>query len=72
MTDFVSAVECVFSNTWTLLTTIHFPGTSLSIAQISIGAAMAAFSLRVLYHTFGLSANDLPKPTTTIIRGGKH
>ena len=66
MSDFMLAVESIFSNVWTLLTSINFPGTEMSIAQISIGAAMACFSLRVLTHSFGLSAGDLPRPTTTI------
>lgn len=54
MSDFMLSVECLFSNTWMLLTSIDFPGTEMSIAQILVGAFMVGFSLRILAHALGL------------------
>lgn len=63
--DFFSAAAAVLSAGWQAITAINYPGTSLPIAAILVGAFSAAFSLRVIGYVLGLRysyGSVVPRP----------
>ena len=47
-TSFLEMLGLVLSSTWRLLTSVHYPGTRLSIAEILVGLFVAYFSLHIV------------------------
>lgn len=45
MSDFLLGLKCIFDNTWTLMSSINLPGTSVSIAAIAIGFFFCGFGI---------------------------
>ena len=45
---FLSAAMALLRSGWTLMTSVHYPGTNISIAVITVGAFFVVFSIRVL------------------------
>jgi len=54
---FFQAVGALLTIGWTALTTMVYPGTSISIAAILIGAFCAAASLKIIGYVIGVSYN---------------
>ena len=53
MTEFFAAVGGLFEIAWNVLTGVTYPGTTLTIAAILIGAFCAVASLRVIGFVMG-------------------
>lgn len=55
--DFVMIVECLFSNVWTMVTSVEYPGLGVSIAAILIGVFLIGLGIRLFAYIFGFSIN---------------
>ena len=58
MSDFVSVIECVFSNTWRIVTSVEYPGTGVSIAAICIGVFLAGLAIRIIVSVLSPGGGD--------------
>ena len=58
MTNFFAAVGCLFEGVWDLLTTVEYPGTTLTFAAILVGAFCAVVSLRIAGSVMGVHFGD--------------
>ena len=70
MTDALSFIACLFSGVWGFFTSVEYPGTGMTIAQITIGALVAVLGLRMLFYVFGLGFNSSDIKPTMHIKGG--
>ena len=64
MNDFLQVTQALFGGAWSMLVTINFPGTELSVAYILVGAFMAGVSLRVIKYLLNYRSShlsDIPK-----------
>lgn len=48
MTPFVQAVQCLFENTWAVVTSVEYPGTGIPIAAILVGVFLAGLAIKIL------------------------
>lgn len=58
MSDFISVIECVFSNTWRMVTSVEYPGTGVPIAAICIGVFLIGLALRIIASVLGSGGGD--------------
>ena len=50
-----SAIQVLVSKSWSLISSIDFPGTHISLAIVMLGSALAVFSLNLLGSIFWFS-----------------
>lgn len=58
MSDFVSVIECLFSNTWRAVTSVEYPGTGVPIAAILIGVFIIGLAIRIISSILGSGGGD--------------
>lgn len=51
--DFLMVAECLFSNTWMLLTGVDIPGLGVSAAAVLVSLFLIFFSIRILKRILG-------------------
>ena len=56
--DFISVIECVFSNTWRMVTSVEYPGTGVPIAAILVGVFLIGLVLRIVSSVLGSGGSD--------------
>lgn len=58
MSDLLSVIECVFSNTWRMVVSVEYPGTGVPIAAILIGVFLIGIVLRFLSSVLGSGGGE--------------
>lgn len=51
--DFLTVAECLFSNTWRLLTGVDIPGLGVSAAAVLVGTFLIFFSIGIIRRLMG-------------------
>lgn len=51
--DILYLIECLFSNTWRLLTGFQYPGTGVTVASILVGSMMIMLLIRIFKRILG-------------------
>ena len=59
MENLIAIAGLLLSGTWKFFTSINFPGTSMSFAVIICGAALVAFSIRLIKIILSASGGSL-------------
>ena len=54
---FMQATTAIIKASWTMLTSLKYPGTEIPIAVILVGAFLAAYAIRILAYVLRMNIN---------------
>lgn len=55
---FIQCAECIFSNVWSLVTSVEYPGTGIPIAAIFVGVFLIGLAIRLLHVIFSSGGSN--------------
>ena len=50
--EFLQIAECLFSNIWSMVTSVEYPGTGVPVAAIFVGVFLIGLSIRIIHSIF--------------------